>query len=108
MGGILLCCADYRVGADGPYKIGLNEVGIGMPVPRFAVETCRARLSNHWFNRAIQLGYIHSPAEARDAGFLDEIVERRRRAPEGHRGRGRLRRVGAPDAVRDHPTQHPR
>ena len=74
MGGILLCCADYRVGADGPYKIGLNEVGIGMPVPRFAVETCRARLSNHWFNRAIQLGYIHSPAEALEAGFLDEVV----------------------------------
>jgi enoyl-CoA hydratase/carnithine racemase len=74
MGGILLCCADYRVGADGPYKIGLNEVGIGMPVPRFAVEMCRARLSTHWFNRAIQLGYVHSPTEAMTAGFLDEVV----------------------------------
>lgn len=33
MGGILTTCADYRVGADGPFKLGLNEVAIGMPVP---------------------------------------------------------------------------
>ena len=45
MGGILTTTADYRVGADGPYKIGLNEVAIGMPVPSFAVELCRDRLS---------------------------------------------------------------
>ena len=37
MGGILTTCADYRVGADGPFKIGLNEVAIGMPVPGFAI-----------------------------------------------------------------------
>ncbi len=26
MGGILLCCADVRIGADGPFKLGLPEV----------------------------------------------------------------------------------
>ncbi|HTO01741.1 MAG TPA: crotonase/enoyl-CoA hydratase family protein [Microthrixaceae bacterium] len=75
MGGILLCCADVRVGAEGAFKIGLNEVRIGMPVPAFAVEVCRDRLSPRHFTAAIQLAHIHTPTEAREAGFLDEVVD---------------------------------
>ena len=73
-GGILLTCADYRVGADGPYKIGLNEVAIGMAVPSFAVELCRDRLVKSWFTRCVQHAHICSPAEALAASFLDEVV----------------------------------
>lgn len=75
MGGILTTCADYRVGAAGPFKIGLNEVAIGMPVPTFAVELCRDRLAKRWFTRCVQHAHICDPAEALDAGFLDEVVE---------------------------------
>jgi len=75
MGAILLCCADVRVGADGPFKIGLNEVAIGMPVPGFAVGVCQDRLAIPAFTAAIQLARIHSPAEALAAGFLDEVVD---------------------------------
>lgn len=75
MGGILLCCADVRIGAQGPFKLGLNEVRIGMPVPAFAVEVCRDRLSPRYFTRAIQLAHVHSPDEALAAGFLDQVVE---------------------------------
>ncbi len=74
MGAILLCCADMRIGADGAYKIGLNEVAIGMPVPAFAVGVCETRLALPAFTRAIQLARIHTPAEAAAAGFLDEVV----------------------------------
>ena len=74
MGGILTTTADYRVGADGPYKLGLNEVAIGMPVPTFGVELCRDRLSNAWFTRCVQHATLCSPAEAVQAGFLDEVV----------------------------------
>lgn len=74
MGAILLCCADMRIGADGAYKIGLNEVAIGMPVPAFAVGVCETRLTLPAFTRAIQLARIHTPAEAAAAGFLDEVV----------------------------------
>ena len=41
MGAILLFTSDVRIGAEGTFKIGLNEVAIGMPVPRFAVELGR-------------------------------------------------------------------
>jgi enoyl-CoA hydratase len=75
MGGILQCCADLRVGASGPYKLGLPEVRIGMPVPGFAVELCRDRLSPRWFTRVVQLGEGLSPEQALAAGLLDEVVE---------------------------------
>ncbi len=74
MGGILTTTADYRVGADGPFKIGLNEVAIGMPVPTFAVELCRDRLSPSWFIRCVQSATLCTPAQAVEAGFLDEVV----------------------------------
>ncbi len=74
MGGILTVAADYRVGAEGDYKIGLNEVAIGMPVPQFGVELCRDRLSPSWFIRCVQHATLCSPAEAVAAGFLDEVV----------------------------------
>lgn len=75
MGGILTTTADYRVGAAGPYKLGLNEVAIGMPVPTFGVELCRDRLSPAWFTRCVQHATLCNPTEAVEAGFLDEVVE---------------------------------
>jgi enoyl-CoA hydratase len=75
MGGILLCCADVRVGASGPFKLGLPEVRIGMPVPGFAVELCRDRVAPNWFTRAVHLGESLNPEQALEAGLLDELVE---------------------------------
>lgn len=74
MGGILTTTADYRVGAAGNFKIGLNEVAIGMPVPRFAVEMTRDRLAKKWFTRCVQQAEVVGPDDAVDAGFLDEVV----------------------------------
>ncbi len=74
MGGILTTIPDYRVGAAGAFKLGLNEVAIGMPVPSFAVELCRGRLAPAWFTRCVGSAHICSPSEAVDAGFLDEVV----------------------------------
>ena len=74
MGGILLFCSDIRIGAEGSFKIGLNEVAIGMPVPRFAVDLGRDRLTKAAFTRAINLATIHDPESAVVAGFLDRVV----------------------------------
>ncbi|HWY24345.1 MAG TPA: crotonase/enoyl-CoA hydratase family protein [Nevskia sp.] len=74
MGVFLVASADYRIGAEGPYKIGANEVAIGMILPRAAIEICRARLAPAHFQRAMITAEIYSPADAVAAGFLDKVV----------------------------------
>jgi len=74
MGAIILMAADVRIGADGPFKIGLPEVEIGMPLPIFAVEFARDRLSKRHFLSAVQHARVTSPAEAVDVNFLDRVV----------------------------------
>ena len=74
MGSFLLMCADVRVGADGPFRIGMNEVAIGMTLPYFAVEIARQRLTPAYFNRAAILAEMYSPQEAINPGFLDRVV----------------------------------
>lgn len=74
MGAILLLAADTRIGAEGPFKIGMPEVAIGMPLPRFAVELARDRLSRRWFTAASAHAEVFDPVGAVDAGYLDRIV----------------------------------
>jgi len=74
MGSFLLLAADYRIGAGGPFKIGANEVAIGITMPYFAIEICRQRLSPAHFHRAVITAEIYSPEAAVDAGFLDRVV----------------------------------
>ncbi len=75
MGAVMMCCADHRVGADGEFKIGFNEVAIGLPMPEFAVEIARERLTTPAFHESISLAKIYNPAEALKAGFLDELAD---------------------------------
>ena len=74
MGGLLLLSADYRIGVQGDFKLGLNEVAIGMTLPHFGVELARARLSRRHFNNAVGLAKVYDPETAVDAGYLDEVV----------------------------------
>lgn len=74
MGAFLLLAGDYRIGAEGPYKIGLNEVAIGMTMPYFGVEIARGRLNLAHFHRAVINAEIYSPLSAVEAGYLDTVV----------------------------------
>lgn len=73
-GSFLLLAADARIGADGPFQIGLNEVRIGLTVPWFAVELARYRLQPAHFDRAVVSATMYQPQEAVAAGFLDRVV----------------------------------
>jgi enoyl-CoA hydratase len=75
MGAFLLLSADYRVGARGPFKIGANEVALGMTMPFFAIELCRYRLTPGYFDRSVNNAEIHTPEDAVVAGFLDRTIE---------------------------------
>ena len=70
-GAVVLLCCDIRIGAAGGWKIGLNEVAIGLPLPRLVVALARARLSPRHFTRACNTAQIYSPTEAVEVGFLD-------------------------------------
>ncbi|HZP44586.1 MAG TPA: crotonase/enoyl-CoA hydratase family protein [Candidatus Binataceae bacterium] len=74
MGVFLVLAADYRLGADGPFRIGANEVAIGITMPHFAIEICRQRLTPAHFNRAVTFSEMFNPADAVPAGFLDRMV----------------------------------
>ena len=73
-GAIMLLSSDVRFGADVEAKIGLIEVSIGMPMPIFAIELARDRLSPQHFTAATALATAYSPREAAEAGYLDEVV----------------------------------
>jgi enoyl-CoA hydratase len=72
-GALVLLAADHRVGAAGDYKIGLNEVAIGMSLPVWAVELARYRMPAAGFDRII-LGDTGDPDDACMTGFLDRVV----------------------------------
>ena len=74
MGVFLVLAGDYRIGAQGAFQIGANEVAIGIPMPRFGVEICRQRLAPAHFQRAVALAEIYAPDDAVAAGFLDRAV----------------------------------
>jgi len=73
-GALLLLAADERIGIDGPFKVGLNEVQIGIPLPHFGRELARERLHPQHLTRAAMGAHIYTPVEAIDAGFLDQVL----------------------------------
>ena len=74
MGAVALLAADLRVGALGEFKIGLNEVAIGLTLPTFATELARERLSPRHLQRAAVLAEVYDGPGAVEAGFLDLVA----------------------------------
>jgi enoyl-CoA hydratase len=73
-GALVLLTADVRIGAAGAFRIGLNEVSIGLPVPVLAMELARDRIATTELGRATLRAQIYGPEDAARAGFLDEVV----------------------------------
>ena len=77
-GAFLLLASDYRIGVKGEFKIGLNEVAIGMTMHQAGIELARGRMPLSYFNRSVICAEMYDPQGAVKAGFLDMVVE-----PEG-------------------------
>lgn len=73
-GAFLLLSADYRIGVEGPFSIGLNEVQIGMTMHHAGIELARDRLRRAAFHRSVINAEMFDPVSAVDAGFLDKVV----------------------------------
>lgn len=74
MGTFLLLACDARIGARGAFRMGLNEVAIGIAPPEFAIELARSRIQPAWLSRTVTLGEMYEPDDAVVAGFLDRAV----------------------------------
>lgn len=74
MGGFLLLACDVRIGAAGDFRVGLNEVAIGLTVPWFGIALAEHRLARPYADRCLTTGMLLDPEEARSAGFLDRLV----------------------------------
>jgi enoyl-CoA hydratase len=73
-GALVLLTGDVRVGAAGAYRLGLNEVSIGLPVPVLAMELARDRITSSELARATLQATIYAPDDAARAGYLDTVV----------------------------------
>jgi enoyl-CoA hydratase len=73
-GALLLLVSDYRIGVSGTVKIGFTEVLFGLALSPLPILLIRDRISvDQQFASAV-LGKMYDSEEARQAGFLDDLV----------------------------------
>jgi len=71
---ILILACDYRLGVDGEYRIGLNEVAIGASFPRAAYEIVRLRLTHQQASELLLGAAIYPTHQAVRLGIVDELL----------------------------------
>jgi enoyl-CoA hydratase len=74
-GCVLACCADYRMMARGPGKIGITELLVGLPFPALAFEVMRAATGPRYFAEVVYTGNTYQPDPAAIYGLLHEVVD---------------------------------
>jgi 3,2-trans-enoyl-CoA isomerase len=73
-GAVLALHCDARVMADGDFRIGLNEVRVGLPLPPVIFAAMRRLVGPREAERMCVSGALVSPAEAARIGLVDEVV----------------------------------
>lgn len=73
-GALTVLTGDIRVAARGAFRIGLNEVQIGMPVPVLAMELARDRLHPSHLTAATLFANVVDPEGALAAGWVDDLA----------------------------------
>lgn len=73
-GALLLLVCDARIGVEGAFKLGLNEVAIGIPLPVLVRRLAEDRIDTRRRVEATLLATVYEPTGARDVGYLDEVV----------------------------------
>jgi len=74
-GGLVLALAcDYRLGAEGEYHLGLNEVAIGASYPKVAFEIVRLRLPHARASELLLGAALYPASQAVRLGVVDELL----------------------------------
>ena len=74
-GAVLSIFCDYRIMARGAYRIGLNEVQVGLTVPEPIQRGLRRLVGNYRAERLMVAGAMLDSEQALAAGFVDELVD---------------------------------
>ncbi len=75
LGAVILLNSDYRIGTKGDFKIGLNEVQIGLAFSDIFTDLIEWRLNPIHRQRSMLLAEILSPEKAVEFGYLDELAD---------------------------------
>jgi len=74
-GAVLALFCDYRIMARGAYRIGLNEVQVGLAVPEVIQIALRRLVGAHRAERLMVAGAMIEAEEALRVGFVDELAD---------------------------------
>lgn len=74
-GAVLALQCDYRIGIEGNFKIGLNEVQVGLPVPDTILLALEQVVGPRQARRIATRGSLLPMAEALAIGLVDELVD---------------------------------
>ncbi len=73
-GCVLSIACDHRVMAQGRFKIGLNEVAVGLAAPRFLCRVFTGVVGQRNAEKMLPVGAMVDPEGALAVGLVDEIV----------------------------------
>jgi len=73
-GTVLSTFCDWRVMAAGEFKMGLNEVQVGIPLPPVILAALRRLVGARQAERLAVGGLLLSPEEALAIGWIDEVA----------------------------------
>ncbi|KFN50348.1 enoyl-CoA hydratase/isomerase family protein [Arenimonas composti] len=74
-GCVLALCCDYRVMARGPFRIGLNEVQVGLVAPDCIQHLMRRVVGGYRAERLLVAGAMVDSEQAAAIGLVDEITD---------------------------------
>lgn len=74
-GAVISLFCDYRVMAEGPFKIGLNETEVGVTLPPLLFKALARQVGSSQAERLAVAGMLITGDEAHRLGLVDELVE---------------------------------
>lgn len=73
-GTVIALFSDWRVAAQGDFKLGLTEVQVGIPLPPVILRALQRQIGPRKAERLAVGGLILSPEEALRVGLVDEVT----------------------------------
>ena len=80
-GCVLALCCDQRIMAEGRFKIGLNEIQVGVRIPRPILAVARHVVGHRQAERMCTQATLFGTDEALRIGLIDELVPPERVVP---------------------------